>query len=155
YVPSPAVNMPSPVCEISRVAKSLRKPGLASTVRRSPMNDRAAAGAAAGSLVTRSDYRPGAAPRPGRDRGIRGCLPCEFAADELLDGLACVFVAVLLGRRLHEVRRSRDNRAADAAVLGDLRGANRIDDHAGRVRRVPDLELVLQVQRGVTERLAL
>src|SRR5215470_5798843 len=142
--------MPSPVCEISRVAKSLRKPGLARTVRRSPMNDRAAAGAAAGSLVTRSDYGPGAARRPGRDRGFR-VLSRELAADELLDGLAGILVAVLLGRRLHEVRRCRDNRAADAAVLGNLRSADRIDDHAGRVRRVPDLELVLQVQRRVTE----
>src|SRR6266568_2721413 len=79
----------------------------------------------------------------------------DFAADELLYRLAGDVVAVLLGRRLHEVGRGRDDRAADAAVLGDLGGADRVDDHAGRVRRVPDLELVLQVQRGVAERLAL
>ena len=48
-----------------------------------------------------------------------------------------------------------EDRAADAAVLGDLRGADRVDDDAGGVRRVPDLELVLQVQRDVAEGAAL
>ena len=46
-------------------------------------------------------------------------------------------------------------RAADAAVLGDLGGADRVDDDAGRVGRVPDLELVLQVERHVAERATL
>src|SRR5579872_4597512 len=35
YVPTPAVTMPSPACEISRVANSLRNPCSARTVRRS------------------------------------------------------------------------------------------------------------------------
>ena len=38
YVPTPAVTMPSPVCETSLVAKRRRKPRSARTVRRSAMN---------------------------------------------------------------------------------------------------------------------
>src|SRR5699024_7536926 len=41
--------------------------------------------------------------------------------------------------------------STDAAVQGDLGGAHSIDDDAGRVRRIPDLELVLQIQRNFTE----
>ena len=48
-----------------------------------------------------------------------------------------------------------EQRAADAAVEGDLGAAHRVDDHAGRVRRVPDLELELDVQRHVAEVAAL
>src|SRR5580698_9364794 len=79
----------------------------------------------------------------------------EFAADELLDRIPGDVVAVLLGRRLHEVGGSRQDRPGDAAVLGDLGGPDGVDDDASRVRRVPDLELVLQVQRGVPEGAAL
>src|SRR5262249_42761209 len=61
-------------------------------------------------------------------------LAVEFAADELVDRLASDIVAVLLGRGLHEVRGSRQDRARDSAVLGDLGGAHGVDDHAGRVR---------------------
>src|SRR3984957_7141798 len=82
-------------------------------------------------------------------------LAVDLAADELLDLLAGLVVAVLLGRRLHEVRRRRQDRTADAAVLGDHRGTYRVDDHASGVRRVPDLKLVFQAQRRVAERLAL
>jgi len=64
-------------------------------------------------------------------------------------------VGQLLRRALHQVRRRRDHRAADAAVLGDLRRTHRVDDDPRRVRRVPHLELVLQVQRDVTEGAAL
>ena len=38
YVPTPAVMMPSPVCETSLVANRRRKFRSARTVRRSPMN---------------------------------------------------------------------------------------------------------------------
>src|SRR6266508_6905878 len=40
----------------------------------------------------------------------------ELTADELLHGLAGVVVAVLLGRRLHEVTGCGQDRATDAAV---------------------------------------
>src|SRR6204780_502661 len=95
---------------------------------------------------------PGAGPR-----GLltRRALALALARDELLHEVAADVIAELLGRRLHEVGAGRDDRAADAAVLGDLRGTDRVDDDAGRVRRVPDLKLVLQVQRGVAEGLAL
>ena len=68
---------------------------------------------------------------------------------------AALGVLGLHGRGLHEVRRRRQDRAADAAVLGDLRGADGVDDDAGRVGRVPDLELVLEVQGHLAERATL
>src|SRR6185437_702326 len=80
-----------------------------------------------------------------------GSLPLDLALDELLHQVAAGAVVELLRRGLHEVGAGRGDRAADAAVLGDLAGAQRVDDHAGRVRRVPDLELVFQVQRHVAE----
>src|SRR5262249_21238412 len=82
-------------------------------------------------------------------------LPPGVAAEELLVPVPGPVVAVLHRRRLHEVRGRGEDRATDAAVLRDLRSADRVDDDARRVRRVPDLELVLEVQRGVTERAAL
>src|SRR6266516_2433818 len=75
----------------------------------------------------------------------------RFAANELLDRLARGVVTVLLGWGLHEVRRGGQERPADAAVLSDLSGAYGVDDHACRVRRVPDLQLVLEVERHVAE----
>ena len=64
-------------------------------------------------------------------------------------------VVVLHRRRLHEVRRRAEQRAADAAVEGDLGAAHGVDDHAGRVGRVPHLELELDVERHVAEVAAL
>ena len=69
--------------------------------------------------------------------------------------LAGLLVAVLHRRRLHEVGRRAEQRAADAAVLGELGAADGVDDHAGRVGRVPDLELQLDVERDVAEVAAL
>src|SRR5262245_47680185 len=80
-----------------------------------------------------------------------GGLAGDLALDELLDEVAGVVVVVLLRRRLHEVGRCRENRAADATVLGDLCGAYGVDDDARRVRGVPDFELVLEVQRYVAK----
>src|SRR5207245_9867909 len=67
--------------------------------------------------------------------------------DERLDAIARLVVVDLLRRRLHEVGRGGDERAAEAAVQAELRAADRVDDHARAVRRVPDLELQLRVQR--------
>src|SRR6185312_8604163 len=86
---------------------------------------------------------------------LRGVSALDFTLDELLDGVARLVVEVLHRRGLHEVGRGRQDRAADAAVQGDLRAAHRVDDDAGGVRGVPDLELVLQVQRDVAEGAAL
>src|ERR1700739_1569944 len=68
-------------------------------------------------------------------------LAVDLGLDELLDQVAADVVGALLRGRLHELGAVRDDRAPDAAVLGDLAGAQRVDDDAGRVRRVPDLEL--------------
>src|SRR5665647_3551773 len=88
----------------------------------------------------------------------RGALviPCGRSAlfrasDERLELLAAEVVRALHWRGLHQVRRSGDQGAADATVLGDLRRTDAVDDDAGRVGGVPDLELVLQVERDVAE----
>ena len=62
---------------------------------------------------------------------------------------------VLHGRRLHEVRGRTDERAAEPAVEGDAGAAQRVDDDAGRVGGVPDLELELEVEGDVAEVAAL
>src|SRR5450756_1803990 len=64
-------------------------------------------------------------------------------------------VGALYRRGLHQVGRGGDQGAADAAVLGDLGRTDAVDDDAGRVGGVPDLELVLEVQRHVAERATL
>src|SRR5690606_12102303 len=79
----------------------------------------------------------------------------DLTPDELLDVGVGLVVEVLHRRGLHEVRRRREDRAADAPVLGDLRGTQGVDDDTGGVRGVPDLQLVLEVQRDVTEGTAL
>src|SRR5213080_4908947 len=61
-------------------------------------------------------------PPPGVTAFSKTALPLDFAADELLDGITGGRVVVLLRRRLHEVRRGRQDRAADTAVERDLRG---------------------------------
>ena len=66
-----------------------------------------------------------------------------------------VAVDDLHGRRLHQVARRRLERARDPVVERELREPDGVDDDAGRVRRVPDLELELDVERHVTERRAL
>src|SRR3954453_6919962 len=92
-------------------------------------------------------------PPAGGSTGWRSAL--DVAADEGLDEVAGLAVAVLHRRAFHEVGRRGQDRAADAAVLGDLGRGDGVDDDPGRVRGVPDLELVLQVERDVAERAAL
>src|SRR6266568_7659068 len=106
--------------------------------------------AAAGTRARRAPHAGpslGAPPQAMAPRQSRGGpdLPRELrgAVDERLDGVAGLVVAVLDGGRLHEVRGGGQHRAADPTVLGDLRRPDRVDDDPGRVRRVPDLELVL------------
>src|SRR5437764_1361156 len=79
----------------------------------------------------------------------------DVALDELLDGVPGHRVRVLHRRRLHEVARRRQQRAADPAVHRDLAGPQRVDDDARRVGRVPHLQLEIDIQRYVAERLAL
>src|SRR3954453_20479693 len=95
-------------------------------------------------------------PRPGSTgRSGPASLVFPLPADELLDGASGLVVAVLLGRRLHEIARRRQDRTTDSAVLRELRRPHGVDDDPRGVRRVPDLELVLEVERHVAERPAL
>src|ERR671919_498766 len=77
------------------------------------------------------------------------------AQDELLDHLPGRIVGELHRRRLHEVGRGADQRPADPSVHGQLRAPDRVDHDAGRVGRVPHLELQVDRQRDVTEGLSL
>src|SRR5699024_7268868 len=77
------------------------------------------------------------------------------AGDERLEAGSCDIVGALFGRGLHQVRTGRQQRTPDATVQGDPGGPDRVDDDACGVRRVPHLELVLQVDRDVTEGAAL
>jgi hypothetical protein len=56
YLPIAAVNTPSPVCEISLVANSRRKPLSASTTRRSEKNDDRRRGSISERARTRTAY---------------------------------------------------------------------------------------------------
>src|ERR1700722_12206396 len=174
YVPTPAVKMPSPSCEISLVENSRRNARSAHRIRRSrtkearrgmPLGADATCWRSAPSgpswADTQSAYcRPGWPGYVGRQSpemilvsqgGSRAwtrrrpppwwrgppeaapgvLLPLQLAADELGDRVAGLVVAVLDRRRLHEVRGRGQDRAPDAAVLGDLRSADRVDDDAG------------------------
>ena len=66
--------------------------------------------------------------------GVGTGLALDGAGDEVFDGLIGLGVGVLHRRGLHEVGRSREDRSANATVLGDLRCAERVDDDAGGVR---------------------
>src|SRR5262249_50147442 len=87
-------------------------------------------------------------------RGLRRSL-APVALDERLGELLRLVVDDLLRRGLHQVGARALERAGDAVVQRELREADRVDHDAGRVRRVPDLELQLQVQRYVAESRAL
>src|SRR5437870_3708689 len=152
---STAWKSPSPNCVDNRSASSRLKSGDART-----------SFSRARALVTASRYDPAADPeKRGSDRVLRGAGVEEggpvrasggaVADDELLDHLPRGLVGELHRRRLHEVRRRPDEGAGDAAVHGELRAADRVDHDAGRVRRVPHLELQLHVERHVPKRLAL
>src|SRR2546425_171865 len=74
--------------------------------------------------------------------------PARLASARCFPGAV---VVVLHRRRLHEVARRRQQRAADAAVEAETGAANGVDDHARGVGRVPHLELQLDVQGHVTK----
>src|SRR6185295_13237938 len=86
-------------------------------------------------------------------RGRR--LAPRVGGDELLGLLARLVVGPLTVRRLHQVARRAVELAGDAVVERQLDQTHRVDDDAGRVGRVPDLELELGGQRHVAEGLAL
>src|ERR687897_3099941 len=75
--------------------------------------------------------------------------------DELLGGLARLVVRALRVGRLHEVGAGSVELAGDAVVERQLAAPHRVGDDPGRVGRVPHLELELELERHVAERLAL
>src|SRR5690625_54385 len=78
-------------------------------------------------------------------------LALDISANKGFDQFVGLIVVVLDRWRLHEVAGGRQDWPANLAVQGDLGGTNRIDDHTGRVRGVPDFQLVLQRYRGITK----
>src|SRR5206468_1091770 len=90
----------------------------------------------------------------GLDVGGRADL-AAVPLDELLDELVGVVVRDLPRRGLHQVGARAFERPGDAVVQGELPEPDGVDHDAGRVRRVPDLELQLDVQRHVAEARAL
>src|SRR5262245_21435936 len=80
---------------------------------------------------------------------------CEFylllAVHEALEPGPGLVIGPLLGRRLHQIRGWRQQRALEPAVHRGLAAADGVDHDAGRVGGVPDLELQLHVDRLVAE----
>src|SRR5699024_10288132 len=74
-----------------------------------------------------------------------------ISANKGFDPLVGLIVVVLHRWRLHEVAAGRQDWPANLTVQGATGGTNRIDDHTGRVRGVPDFQLVLQRYRGITK----
>src|SRR5256886_7519959 len=117
------------------------------------------------------DRRDGKAERPGhregRVRARQAHQPPQrttdrsgerhllVAGDEPLEALTGDVVGPLFRRRLHEVGRRLEERALQAPVQRDLARADRVDDDSRGVRRVPYLELQLDVDRLVAEAAAL
>src|SRR5262252_8883824 len=73
------------------------------------------------------------------------------AVDETLQPHSRRLIRPLLGWRLHQVRRGREEGTLQLAIHGDLAGADGVDDHPRGVRRVPHLELDLDIDGLVAE----
>src|SRR5919106_4914338 len=86
---------------------------------------------------------------------LRQPAVARILGDELLGHLAGLRIGALVVRRLHQVARRAVELARDPVVEGQLHDPNGVDDDAGRVRGVPNLELQLEVERHVTEASAL
>src|SRR5699024_12317346 len=65
-----------------------------------------------------------------------------LAGDEALEPVMSFCVAVLDGRRLHEVGGGGQERTPDTAVLGDLGRTNGLDDDARGVGGVPHFRVL-------------
>src|SRR2546430_8909261 len=85
-------------------------------------------------------------------RGSAERLLTRTAFDVFLHAFTRLVVRDLARRGLHEIGRRRDDRASEAPIEGELAAAYCVDDDARAVRRVPDLELDLRVQRNVAKR---
>src|SRR5438105_13320472 len=85
-------------------------------------------------------------------RGSAERLLTRTALDVFLHAFARLVIRDLARRRLHEIGRRRDDRAAEAPVEGELAAAYCVDDDAGAVRRGPDPEFHPRVQRDGAKR---
>src|SRR3954447_682996 len=74
-------------------------------------------------------------------------IPCN----EFQGSAAGLVIRELLRRRLHEVARGAYQRSANAAVERKLGATHGINHHSGRVGRIPDLELHLEVERHASK----
>src|SRR3954453_13582764 len=94
---------------------------------------------------------------PTRTRSRSACAPCRtrkmmatsppsIAVDKPQHALARFLIGELLRRRLHEIAGRADQCTAGAAIESDLGTADGVDHDAGRVGRIPDLELELEVE---------
>ena len=162
--PAPLPARRSGALTAARAPARLRRPA----AWRAPLPPPRAAGLRRGGLLLAAPRgRRGAAspPRPvagstltrtcTRHRSSRPLAGPAVGADEVLDHLARLVVGELHRRRLLEVGRGRDQRALEPVVQRQLAAAHGVDDHAGRVGRVPHLELHLEVERHVAEGRAL
>src|SRR6267142_6226091 len=79
----------------------------------------------------------GLGPRPLQERGLLRRLPLlAVLLDELFHHPPGHVVRILDRRRFLEVGGGPDERPGEAVVQRQLRAADRVDDHARRVRRV-------------------
>src|SRR3954451_23117658 len=156
---SAAWKIPSPPCPHRRIHRSFRKSG-----DRSADRTRVSVPGWGGALIARSIRAPRGAPVCGgrAELAVDGCadravddLEGRGAVGELLDHLPRLLVGELDRRALHEVGARADDRAADPAVLRELRASQRVDNDARGVRRVPDLELHLDRERHAAQVAAL
>src|SRR5215472_1647727 len=81
----------------------------------------------------------------------RVSAPSNFSLDEAQRALARLVVGELKRWRFHVVAAWADQRPADAAIERELGAADRIDDHTGGIRRIPYLELELDIERSAAE----
>src|SRR5947209_18203363 len=75
----------------------------------------------------------------------------HLVLDEGMSPAPRFFIGELRRRRFHEVTRWAGQRAAEPAIHGKLRAADRIDHHAGGIGRVPDFEAYYGVKRDAPE----
>src|ERR1700693_3211509 len=80
---------------------------------------------------------------------VRSAL--RLAADEGFGLRQCLIIGELLWRALHVIARRSGECAADLAIERQLGTADRVDDDAGGIRRIPHFKLQFKIERHVTK----
>src|SRR5919112_2111349 len=159
-----ATSTPSPKCRaIGSAVSRARSRGLACTAATVSRDSRAASLSAC-ARPSAPSFTPGMRPHSAlptrswaawRTRNnvvtAASVMGLAIPGDETERALARLRVGELLRRRLHEVARRPDERAADAAVLRELGAAHRVDHDPCGIRRIPHLELELDVEGHAAE----